>query len=110
MFPLSIYGGYFGAGFGFIMLAFLGFTKIHEIHQMNALKNLMAVCIAAASIVCLFSAHLINWRQGLVMGSGNLIGGYVGALGAQKFSSHAIRIIVIIIGVSTAVYLVVRNY
>lgn len=109
MFPLSIYGGYFGAGFGFIMLAFLGFTKIHEIHQMNALKNLMAICIVVASIAALFSAHLIDWEQGLVMGSGNLIGGYVGARGAQRFSSHAIRIVVIVIGVSTAAYLVFRD-
>ncbi len=109
MFPLSIYGGYFGAGFGFIMLAFLGFTKMHEIHQMNALKNLMAICIAVASIVCLLSADLIDWKQGLIMGFGSLIGGYIGALGAQKFSSHASRIIVIIIGVTTATYLVVRD-
>ncbi len=110
MLPLSVYGGYFGAGIGFIMLAFLGFTKLHQIHQMNALKNMMAICIAVASIVCLFSAHLIDWKQGLVMGSGNLIGGYVGAIGAQKFSSHAIRIVVIIIGISTAGYLFIRTY
>ncbi len=110
MLPLSIYGGYFGAGLGFIMLAFLGFTKLHEIHQINALKNMMAICIAAASIVCLFSAHLIDWRQGAVMGSGNLIGGYVGAIGAQKFSSHAIRVVVIAIGISTAIYLFFRTY
>ncbi len=110
MFPLSIYGGYFGAGFGFIMLAFLGFTKLHEIHQMNVLKNLMVICIASASIICLLDSGLIDWKQGMVMGIGNLIGGYVGARGAQKFSSHAIRIIVIVIGVSMAIYLIARDY
>lgn len=110
MLPLSIYGGYFGAGFGFIMLAFLGFTKMHEIHQMNALKNVMSICIATTSIVCLFSTHLIDWKHGSFMAVGNLIGGYAGAVGAQKFSSHAIRIVVIIIGLSTAVYLLLRPY
>ncbi len=108
--PLSIYGGYFGAGFGFIMLAFLGFTKLHEIHQMNALKNVMAICIAAASIAVLFSAHLIDWRYGLFMAAGNLVGGYAGAVGAQKVSSHAIRIAVITMGVCTATYLLFRSY
>ena len=48
--PVAIYGGYFGAGLGFIMLAFLGFTKIHDAHQMNAMKNVAATVICAASI------------------------------------------------------------
>lgn len=110
MIPLSIYGGYFGVGFGFIMLALLGFTKIHEIHQMNGLKNLMAICIAIVSIVCLFSSHLIDWLHGLFMATGSGIGGYVGAVGSQRYSSHAVRIVVIIIGITTASYLVFRSY
>jgi uncharacterized membrane protein YfcA len=109
--PLAIYGGYFGAGFGFIMLAFLGFTKLRtHIHQMNALKNIITVFIAATSLACLYSSHLIDWRHGLAMGGGNLIGGYYGAIGAQKVSSHVLRIIVIIIGISTAIYLGLRTY
>lgn len=108
--PLSIYGGYFGPGFGFIMLAFLSFTKVHEIHQMNALKNVMAICIAGASIACLYSSGLIDWRAGLPMAMGNLLGGYAGSIGAQKVSSHAMRMIVIAIGSITAGYLVFRTY
>ncbi len=110
MLPLAVYGGYFGAGFGFIMLALLSFTKLHEIHQMNALKNLMAVCIAVVSILCLASSHLIDWQHGAFMAAGNGLGGYAGSIGAQKFSSHAIRVVVIVIGVCTATYLVVRRY
>lgn len=108
--PLSIYGGYFGPGFGFVMLALLGFTRLHEIHQMNALKNIMAVCICVASLSCLYSAHLIDWRHGLPMAAGNIVGGYAGATLAQKVSSHAIRVLVIAIGVVTAGYLVFRSY
>lgn len=108
--PLSIYGGYFGAGFGFVMLAFLGFTSLHNyMHRMNAVKNLLSVSIALASIVCLYSSHLINWRIGLIVAGGNLIGGYVGATYAQKVSSHSLRIIVIVIGLSAAVYLGIKN-
>ncbi len=111
VFPLSIYGGYFGAGFGFIMLAFLGFTRLHEhIHRMNALKSIITVCIAATSLVSLYSSHLIDWRHGLVMGAGNLVGGYSGARGIQKVSSHSIRIAIIAIGLGTAAYLGLRSY
>ena len=109
--PLSIYGGYFGAGLGFIMLAFLGFTKLRDhIHQMNALKNVITVCIASMSIVVLYSSHLIDWRTGLVMAAGNLVGGYGSAVGIQKVSPHFIRVIVIIIGLGTTLYLGLRSY
>lgn len=108
--PVAIYGGYFGAGFGFIMLAFLGFTKLHDIHQMNGLKNLAGATIAGMSIICLFTTHLINWHYGLVMAAGSLVGGYYGSMLTQKISSHVIRIIVIAIGLSTAIYISLRTY
>lgn len=108
--PMAIYGGYFGAGFGFMMLAFLGLTSMHDVHQMNALKNLAGLVIASVSIICLSSSGLINWRLGLVMAAGNLIGGYVGARIAQRVSSHSIRIVVIIIGITTTAFLAVRSY
>lgn len=111
MFPLSIYGGFFGAGFGFIMLAFLGFTRLHNhIHRMNALKSITTTTLAFVSLLCLIGAHLIDWKHGLIMGGGNLIGGYVGATSIQKVSSHTIRIIIIAIGLTTAAYLAFKSY
>jgi uncharacterized membrane protein YfcA len=108
--PVAIYGGYFGAGFGFIMLAFLGFTSLKDVHQMNAVKNLASSCMSVASIICLLGAHIIHWRYGLIMAGGNMLGGYFGAVGAQKVSSHAIRFFVISIGLGTAAYLILRSY
>jgi uncharacterized membrane protein YfcA len=109
--PLSIYGGYFGAGLGFVMLAFLGFTKLHDhIHRMNALKCCMTICISAMSLIVLANSHLIHWQAGLIMASGNLVGGLSGAHYIQKISSHSIRVIVIVIGVATATYLFFRSY
>jgi uncharacterized protein len=110
MFPTAVYGGYFGAGFGFIMLAFLGFTKLHQAHQINAMKNLMAIGLVSGSIACLYSAHLIDWGHGAIMGAGGLLGGYVGARSAQKVPGHALRVVIIIIGLSTTVYLGLRSY
>ena len=108
--PISIYGGFFGAGFGFLMLAFLGFTPVHEIHRINALKNLLAIGIASGSLITLAGSHLIDWHHGAFMSAGCLIGGYVGARLAQRVPSHAVRITVIIIGLSAAAYLGFRTY
>lgn len=107
--PVSIYGGYFGVGFGFVILAFLGFTNLHDAHKMNALKNIGAASMATVSIVCLFSSGLISWRYGLIMAAGNLMGGYIGARTALKVSSHTIRIGVVAIGLIAVIYLFLRS-
>jgi uncharacterized membrane protein YfcA len=108
--PLSFYGGYFGAGYGFIMLAFLGFTNLPDTHMMNAMKNVSAIFVSGTAVVCLYSAHMIDWRAGLVMGTGSAIGGYVGARGAQRVSSHWLRIAIITIGLCAVVYLGFKQY
>jgi uncharacterized membrane protein YfcA len=105
IFPLAIYGGYFGAGYGLVMLAILSLTRLTNIHQMNGLKNLTAIAISGVSIIVLYSSHLINWKYAFAMGIGTAIGGYVGARNAQRFSFKFIRIFVLVIGLITAVYL-----
>jgi uncharacterized membrane protein YfcA len=108
--PITFYGGYFGPGFGFMLLAFLGFTNLKDTHTMNAMKNVAAVFVAGASIACLFTAHMIQWHEGLLMAFGCALGGYLGARGAQKVSSHWLRIGIICIGLSAVVYLGLREY
>ncbi len=108
--PLSFYGGYFGAGYGFMMLAFLGFTNMPDAHMMNGMKNVAATFVAATSIVCLYSSGFIHWRTGLVMGIGSVIGGYVGAQQAQRLSTHRLRIAVIVLGMAAVIYLGLQQY
>ena len=108
--PISIYGGYFGAGYGFMMLAFLGFTNLHDAHMINAMKNVAAIAVAIASIVCLYGSHLIDWRVGIIAAAGSAIGGYLGARYAQKVSSHQLRILVVIIGLLAVAYLGLQEY
>jgi uncharacterized membrane protein YfcA len=108
--PTAAYGAYFGPGFGFIMLAFLSFANLRDIHLMNALKNIAGLCIASMAIIVVYSTHLIDWRLGLAMAAGNGIGGFYGARFSQRFSSQAIRIVVIVTGICAALYLGLRNY
>lgn len=109
--PLSIYGGYFGVGFGFVILAFLGFTKLHNhIHRINALKSIATLSIAATAVCLLAGAGLIDWQHGLIMGIGCALGGYGGARLVQRVPSHLIRIMVIVFGITAVAYLARRTY
>lgn len=110
LFLLTIYGGYFGPGFGFILLAFLSFTKLKQLHQMNGLKNIAAVVAAAASIAVLSHGSFIDWQAGLTMAAGSIIGGYGGARLVQKVPSHLSRFIVIAIGIAAAAYIGLHHY
>lgn len=109
LFPLAIYGGYFGAGFGIMMLAFLGFTNLTDLQQMNGLKNLAAASIAIISTVYFAAAGLIYWRSGLVMFAGNAVGGFLGAHYAQKIPASLIRWFIIAIGIAIVIALVLKD-
>ena len=108
--PLSYYGGFFGAGFGFIMLGLLGFTNMPDTHMLNAMKNVAAIFVSTTSIICFWGSHLIHWRMGLIMAVGSTIGGFCGARGAQKVSSHWLRIIITCIGLLAVTYLAFQQY
>lgn len=105
--PLTVYGGYFGPGFGFILLAFLSFTRFNRLHQINGLKNVAATVMLLTSIIVLAGSNLIDWRAGIMMAIGSVIGGYISARYIQKISGRKSRIIVIIIGILSALYLVI---
>jgi uncharacterized membrane protein YfcA len=108
--PIAFYGGYFGAGYGFLMLAFLGMTSLHDTHMMNGMKNISAIAMSVTAVTCLYTSGLIQWRDGLIMAAGCLAGGYIGAVGAQKVSSHKLRLFIICVGLLSVVYLALREY
>jgi len=110
MLPLCFYGGYFGAGYGFLMLAFFGFTKLNDTHIINAMKNVSAIFVSITTIFVLFGAHMIDWRTGSIMACGSLVGGYTGARQAQRVSSQWLRIIIVFMGLCAVIYLSRKHY
>lgn len=110
VFLMTIYGGYFGAGFGFAILALIGFTNIREIHTMNAMKNVSAIVISVVAIIMLTGANIIDWQYALIMAVGTLFGGYLGAKLALHVPSIVVRCIVITIGLVTTCYLMLRYH
>ena len=88
---IAFYGGYFGAGIGILMLASLQFYRLQDIHQMNAVKTVLAASINAVAFILFIFSGKIVWELALLMLTGGIIGGYVGARLALKVSSNHLR-------------------
>jgi uncharacterized membrane protein YfcA len=109
-FLFAIYGGYFGAGVGILMLSGLALLGLEDIHQMNALKVLVQTSInATASIVFLFSP-LVDWRYAAPMAALSMAGGFMGISLARKLPQPALRAIILIVGVVVTAMYFVKNY
>ena len=101
---VGIYGGYFGAGIGIMMLSALAFMGIPNLHQMNGVKNLLAVSINGITIVIFLMAGVIVWKYAAVMAGCAVAGGDLGARAAQKMPVAVVRAIVVVIGFGVAIY------
>jgi uncharacterized membrane protein YfcA len=108
-FFVAIYGGYFGAGIGILMLAALGLLGLTDIHQMNGLKNFFAVCINMIAAAYFIASGRVEWSYALVMMVGAIAGGYGGAGLARKLGRQFVRRAVIVIGLAMAVSLLFRR-
>ena len=105
---VALYGGYFGAGIGILMLAALSVMGHTDIHQMNGLKNLLATSINVVAAVYFVFAGLVFWPDAIVMAAGALIGGVAGAHVARRIGRDAVRRIVVVVGFAMAVSLMLR--
>jgi uncharacterized membrane protein YfcA len=97
-FAVAFYGGYFGAGIGILMLASLAFIGLNNIHEMNALKNLLGSLINFVAAVWFVFAGLVNWPKAGVMTIGALAGYFLGAHYSQRISQQRVRQIITAIG------------
>ncbi|HQR42501.1 MAG TPA: sulfite exporter TauE/SafE family protein, partial [Gemmatales bacterium] len=105
-----IYGGYFGAGMGILMLAILAFLGLTNIHKMNGIKNIAATIINGVTIIIFVAFSYfapervhIDWPVAVAMVIGACIGGYGCSGLARKLPVAVVRAIVIIIGLLGAV-------
>jgi len=95
---VAIYGGYFGAGIGILMLASLGFIGLSNIHEMNALKTILASLINLVAAVWFICAGLVHWPKAGVMTVGALIGYFLGSHYAQRIPQQRVRQTITLIG------------
>src|SRR4051812_26487600 len=108
-FLIAIYGGYFGAGVGILMLAGLGFMGLSNIHRMNGLKNWGGLCMNAVAAVAFAVGGLVNWPVALAMAVGSFGGGYTGSRLAQRIGQRAVRTVIVLVGLSSGIWLMVAR-
>lgn len=103
-FLVGIYGGYFGAGIGILMLSSLAFMGIPNIHHMNAVKNILAVTMNGVTAVIFAIAGVVVWKYAAIMALASVAGGYAGARVARRMRPDYVRVVVVCIGFGVAAY------
>jgi uncharacterized membrane protein YfcA len=108
-FFVAIYGGYFGAGAGILMLAAFEMMGLRNIHTMNGLKNWCGMNINAIAVLVFIITGVINWPIALVGCVGAIIGGAFGSRMAQRVPQQWVRRAVIAIGIGSGVYMFLKD-
>ncbi|BAY34450.1 hypothetical protein NIES2107_63550 [Nostoc carneum NIES-2107] len=106
---IAIYGGFFGAGLGILMLATLSFLGIKNIHTINAFKAFLGSCINGIAIIPFIFAGVIAWKQAILMAVGGSLGGYLSAHYARKLKPQLIRKFVIFVAFGMTIYFFING-
>ncbi|HEV3154296.1 MAG TPA: sulfite exporter TauE/SafE family protein [Candidatus Baltobacteraceae bacterium] len=107
-FAVSIYGGYFGAGMGILMLAILSLSSLPNMNAMNGVKNLLSMAINGVAVIPFLIAGVIDWPIALLMAVFSMGGGYAGARFFRTIPSNATRAIVLAIGAGMTAYFFIK--
>lgn len=106
---VGLYGGYFGAGIGIMMLAAFGILGMKDIHQMNALKNILGGSINAIAAIYFIAHRMVYWPYVGLMAVGSIAGGFSGANLARRIGRPMVRRIVVMVGFAMAISLFFKH-
>jgi uncharacterized membrane protein YfcA len=109
LFLVTIYGGYFGAGTGIMILALFAATTAMTIIKVNALKNVLVFFVNGTAVIPFAFAHAVVWPEALAMGVGAIAGAYGGARVIRRLHASVVRGIVIAIGATMSIYFFVHR-
>lgn len=106
VFASGVYGGYFGAAQGILLLAILGLAIDEDLQRINALKVVLAGLVnLVAGIVFVFAAH-VAWLPALLIAAGSMLGGTLGARHGRRLPPNALRALIVVVGAGAIVRLV----
>jgi uncharacterized protein len=108
-FLASIYGGYFGAGLGILLLAVLGLTLDDSLQRLNALKGLLSFVIGLASVIYFALFGPVAWGPAALMAVTSLAGGQAGVAVARRLKPGPLRALIVAFGVGVAIWLLVSG-
>jgi len=109
-FAVAIYGGYFGAGIGILMLASLGLLGLTDIHEMNTLKTILGSLINLVAAAWFVGSGLVDWPKAGVMTVGALTGYYLGSHFAQRIPQATVRHLITAVGFVISAWLFWRHF
>jgi len=107
-FCVGVYGGYFGAGIGILMLAALAILGHVDIHEMNALKVLLSSLINGVAVLYFIANRSVVWPYAIVLALGAVTGGYSGPIMARRVGARIVRGFVTFVGFAIGIYFLVR--
>jgi uncharacterized membrane protein YfcA len=106
---IGLYGGYFGAGIGILMLAVLGFLGLSDIHAANGIKNFFGLCINGVAAGWFILRGAVDWPAALWMIAAAMVGGYAGARLARRMGRARARLAVVVVGLLVTAILLWRQ-
>jgi hypothetical protein len=109
LFVIAIYGGYFGGGIGFLMLAAFTLFGMRDINAMNGLKMALVGVMTITAIVAFIGADVVRWPETLPMLASSAVGSYMAAHWAQRLDQRLIKGFVIVLGTGLTVYFAWRG-
>ncbi len=109
-FLVSVYGGYFGAGIGILMLSALAIIGVDDFHRMNALKSLFGTVINLVAALVFIVGGQVSWQLALPMAAAAVLGGFWGAAWARTLDRRLVRRFVVGLGLFLATYYFARVY
>ncbi len=109
-FAAGVYGGYFGAALGFVLLVGFGVMGMRDQLRMSALKNATTVLINGTALGYFIASGAVRWAEGLVMAVGAIAGGYAGASLSRRVGGELVRRIVVALGFGVSIALLVRAF
>lgn len=107
---VSVYGGFFGAGMGILMMASMAIAGHKDVQEINALKNLLSSIVYSVTVVTFVAAGAVSWQHTLVMLAAASLGGYWGARVARSLQGPWLRCTVIGVGVALTLYYFYRQW
>jgi uncharacterized protein len=103
VFATGIYGGFFGAGQGIILIAILGVFLVDDLKRINAAKNLLSGVVGLASGIVFVARGAVDWRAVACIAVGSIVGAQLGALVGRRIPAAALRAFIIVVGTTVAI-------
>ena len=100
MLAVSVYGGYFNGGLGIVLLAVFAALGMRDLDQMNGLKSWLSFCLSAISVATFAVAGIIAWPEAIAMMTASTAGGYAGAHLAKRLPRTAVRVFIVVTGLT----------